>query len=165
MGMMRAFDRSHFPPPEPECPVPKSHRRLQEAHRAWHQAAHLYSDPDGFRVNLNAAIQALRNVTFILQSEKHNIPSFDTWYPSWQQRMKEDNVLRWSVDARNRVVKQGDLETESVARVHVTFTWEGAQHVTDFSMPPSMATTDIIGLLRIQVAPEIRKTGILTLER
>jgi hypothetical protein len=50
-----------------ECPIPNAHRRLEEAHRLWHRAAESYDDPDEFRTNLNALLQALRSVTFVLQ--------------------------------------------------------------------------------------------------
>ena len=58
------------------CPIPAAHRRLKEAHLLWHQTLDKYQEPDAFRANLNATIQALRNVTFALQAEKHSIPDF-----------------------------------------------------------------------------------------
>ena len=30
-----------------ECPIPRAHQRLYDAHRLWHQAADQYDDPDG----------------------------------------------------------------------------------------------------------------------
>jgi hypothetical protein len=77
------------------CPIPKTHARLQEAHRLWHQALDLYADSEGFRANLNACIQALRNVTFVLQKEHSSIPNFETWYAGWRERMKSDSIMRW----------------------------------------------------------------------
>lgn len=62
-----------------KCPLPATHRRLAEAHLLWHQTLDNYQDPDAFRANLNATIQALRNVTFAIQSEKHAIAIFDEW--------------------------------------------------------------------------------------
>ena len=32
-----------------DCPIPGTHRRLEEAHRLWHRAAEAYEDPDEFR--------------------------------------------------------------------------------------------------------------------
>ena len=52
---------------------------LEEAHRLWHRAAESYEDPEEFRMQLNALIQALRNVTFVLQKEKLKIQDFDRW--------------------------------------------------------------------------------------
>ena len=62
------------------CPLPKTHRRLVEAHLLWHQTLAQYQQPELFQANLNATIQALRNITFILQSEKHSFDQFEGWY-------------------------------------------------------------------------------------
>jgi len=59
--------------PEADCPIPTAHVRLSELHLLWHQAASSYYNPALFRANLNAAIQASRNVTFALQAEKANV--------------------------------------------------------------------------------------------
>lgn len=101
------------------CNVVQSHKRLLEAHRLWHQAMEAYFDPEGFRTNVNAAIQALRNVTFALQNEKQKIPGFDTWYPRWQERLKGDEIMRWLCDARTEIVHKKDLEMHSTATVTV----------------------------------------------
>jgi hypothetical protein len=78
------------------CPTPAAHSRINEAHRLWHQTADNYDDPDGFRANLNACIQALRSVTFVLQKENYRIPNFFTWYSAWQNRLKSDFILELS---------------------------------------------------------------------
>ncbi|NLD48310.1 MAG: hypothetical protein GX660_14140, partial [Clostridiaceae bacterium] len=101
------------------CLICNTHKRLTEAHRLWHQAFENYFNPEGFRVNLNATIQALRNLTFALQSEKTVIPNFDDWYLNWQEKMKHDNILKWLNDSRVTIVHQRDLETKSVARVAI----------------------------------------------
>lgn len=105
------------------CPTPTAHRRLEEAHRWWHGCLDEYDSPEGFRTNLNACVQALRNVTFVLQKEKSLITDFDEWYQPWQERMKNDDVMRWVVKSRNRIVKMGDLELKStaVARLIATY--------------------------------------------
>jgi tetratricopeptide (TPR) repeat protein len=105
------------------CPLPKTHKRLIEAHVLWHQSLEQYQEPALFQANLNATIQALRNITFILQSEKHLFRKFDVWYEPWQKRLKEDPVLRWLIAARNTVVKEGELETASTAIVKLV-TWK-----------------------------------------
>jgi hypothetical protein len=66
------------------CPIPKTHRRIAEAHLLWHQAMDAYHDSSTFLANLNSTIQALRNVTFVLQSEKKKIPNFEQWYGQQQ---------------------------------------------------------------------------------
>lgn len=102
------------------CPVPNAHGRLLQADRLWHQALNAYDDPEGFQANLNATIEALRNVTFVLQSEQDLLPEFPAWYSKWRERLKQDRVARWLHDARTTVVHRSDLETNStaIATVH-----------------------------------------------
>jgi hypothetical protein len=45
-----------------------------------------YQEPESFRANLNATIEALRNVTFKLQNEKSAFAEFDVWYKPQQQQ-------------------------------------------------------------------------------
>jgi hypothetical protein len=147
------------------CPIPNTHHRLGEAHRLWHQTADAYGDAEGFRTNLNAAIQALRNVTFVLQSEKRVIPDFDKWYEGWRDRMKADPVLRWLIEARNQVVKRGDLEAKSRARAGIIFGWyEPPQY--EFDAPPFLATEEIaLALDKFGVPAEARYESVLAVER
>lgn len=95
------------------CPIETAENRLREAHRRWHDCVESYHSPEDFRDGLNSAIQALRNVTFALQSAKSKIGGFEPWYAKEQELMKADPVLRWSLNSRNTIVKQGDLETSS----------------------------------------------------
>ena len=94
-----------------------------DAHHLWHQIAANYSNSDLFRANLNATIQALRNITFAVQSEKDVFDAFDAWYTPWQARLKASSVSEWVKDTRNLVVKQGDLEAASTADVRL-LTWQ-----------------------------------------
>ena len=110
---------------ENNCPLAAVDRRLQDAHRLWHQAEESYFDPDGFRIAVQNTIQTLRTVTFILQKHKRLVPDFDTWYgvkeqPGyWQKRLLADPLMRWMVNARNRIEKQGDLEAKSFVRAEI----------------------------------------------
>jgi len=101
------------------CPLHAVHQRLEDLHRQWHQAEEAYFDPDGFRVAIQTAIQTARTVTFILQSNKHVIPDFEKWYAGWQSTFKENSLMRWMVDARNKIEKQGDLESHSFVRAEI----------------------------------------------
>ncbi|GFE61315.1 SEC-C domain-containing protein [Geobacter sp. AOG2] len=94
-------------------------KRLREAFSHWVKAAESYKNSDEFVIYLNACIQALRNVTFALQSEKSKIHNFEDWYALWQQAMAKDTIMIWCRDARNQIVKQSDLETKSVAIVSI----------------------------------------------
>lgn len=101
------------------CPLAAVDRRLEDVHRHWHSAERAYFKPQAFRVAIQTAIQTLRTVTFILQSNKHVIPDFDGWYEHWQERLKADALMRWMVDARNKIEKQGDLEAHSFVRAEI----------------------------------------------
>lgn len=102
-----------------DCVLEAAEGRLREAHRRWHEAAAAYQTPDDFRDAVNSCVQALRNVTFMVQAVKGRLPSFDAWYQEEQRRLQSDRVMRWVVRARNRVVKQGDLEAHSSLHVSV----------------------------------------------
>lgn len=130
-----------------DCPIPAAHRRLAEAHLMWHQALSNYQEPDAFRANLNATIQALRNITFTLQSEKHSIADFDSWYGGWRARLAADPDARWLIDARNTVVKQGDLEVTSTALVRV-LTWKD-NVLIESEIPPGAPTSLILANLPV----------------
>jgi hypothetical protein len=88
-----------------------------DSHVRWHAAADAYMDPESFRINLNSLLESLRSVTFLLQSQKEELPSFDSWYVPARDSMTTDPIMRWSLEARNRIVHQADLEIHSKAVV------------------------------------------------
>jgi hypothetical protein len=122
------------------CPLPKTHRRLAEAHLLWHQTLDKYHDPEAFRANLNATIEALRNITFVIQNEKSAFAKFDEWYGSWQSRLKANEAAKWLHNARTTVVHQGELESYSTAEVRL-ITWRDevlAKVIIPVEAPPSI---------------------------
>ncbi len=90
-----------------------------QAHALWHEALASYNDPDEFVTKLNALIQALRTVTWVLRKEFGNSEQFNAWYAPWESLMASDNRMRWALTARNTIEEQGDLATHSVAQVRV----------------------------------------------
>lgn len=136
-----------------------------DCHAHWHTALDDYMEPDGFRLALNGLIQDLRNVTWLLQKQKADLPDFDTWYPQWQASVKPDPVMGWVVKARNRIVKEADLELLSTARLTVTFDWlNGDERV--FRVPPRERPVDIAAmLLRKGVPPYTDGESTITIER
>jgi hypothetical protein len=106
-------------PEDRVCPLGNVHRRMDDAHRLWHQALEAYFNPDRFRVALQSCIQALRTITWLLQNHKGLIPDFEGWYGEWQTRMRADPIMRWLVEARNRIEKRGDLESQSKVRAQI----------------------------------------------
>jgi hypothetical protein len=95
-----------------QCPIPATHDRLAEVHHWWHEMAHWYHKPEPFRYRVGAFIQAARNVTWMLQTEKAVFEEFG-WYEAWAKRAKDDPVLKWLKDTRNDLVKQQALEPNS----------------------------------------------------
>lgn len=121
-------------------------KRLKEVFRLWTEAATNYEDPEGFRTFLNACIQALRNVTFVLQKQKSQIPHFDKWYPTWQAALKSNKIMKWCVSARNQIVKRGDLKTHSIALVTFHVSYFGSPKF-EFDVDPSLTTDEIAKII------------------
>jgi hypothetical protein len=103
----------------------------------------------------------------MLQSEQAAIPGFGEWYPAWQARMRQDPILAWLKDARNTVVKQGDLETASMARASILAWTEhcfGEVTVPPFAPLVEFALWMGAGLLPHLPAP-LRAEAVLVVER
>lgn len=98
-----------------ESPIPDTHQKFKEAAYFLGKCAEYYHVPLEFQFNLNAFIQALRNITFMLQSEPKKPEGFESWYASKQADMKQSDLLRRFVQARNIVVKQSSLKARSTA--------------------------------------------------
>jgi hypothetical protein len=156
------------------CPLAAVDQRLADSHRLWHQAEAAYFDPDGFRLAVQNAIQTLRSVTFILQKQKGIIPNFNEWYGDqektqrgeWQKRLHADPLMRWMVDARNWIEKEGDLEAHSYVRAEIVASYldEGPRIEVPaklFQNPAALLRTIPAGAL----GEHIRRNGVLRLQR
>lgn len=100
-----------------KCPVPASHDRLFEVHYWWHELARWYHEPDPFRYSLGALIQAARNVSFMVQTEKAVFTDFG-WYDEWVEGAKGNRVMRWLKDARTDFVHRQALAPNSWLELH-----------------------------------------------
>lgn len=147
--------------------VAPAFRRLFDAQAHWHGALGHYFSPDDFRRAVNACIQELRNVTFVLQNSKHDIPNFEAWYTPWQEKMRNTESLRWLVEARNRVVKEGDLDLNSLLSVVVVHSYIDAENPTfEFELSPSLSTEEVFGFIRTkQVPTTVLEKSYIKLER
>lgn len=103
-------------PVEENCPIPSTHEKCAEARYFLVQCLFNYHSPQSFLYNLNAFIQAFRNITFMLQSEEFRPSNFQTWYEAKQNEMRHTPILRRLVDARNIVVKQSSLSSKSTMK-------------------------------------------------
>lgn len=119
-------------------PIPDTYQKLKEATYFLAKSAEYYHEPEEFQFNLNAFLQALRNITFMLQSEPIKPKGFEAWYVSKQIEMKESKLLRRFIQARNVVVKQSSLSAKSTAQSGVfrgRFLKLGIKHSVDLLTP------------------------------
>lgn len=139
--------------------------RLDGALTLWRRALDEYFDVDAFVVSLNALIQALRTVTWVLQKDLRHHQGFDVWYDAQQQSMRGDAVMRWLKDARNHIEKQGDLDLTSTARISVVDSWLTAPHL-ELDIPPLVTPADLAVLVGSLALPDrLRAEGYLRVER
>lgn len=141
-------------------------RRLGDVHRFWHQAERAYFDPDEFRVSIQAAIQTARQVTFVLQKHKAAIPNFDEWYEGWQQNFTAIPLMKWMVEARNRIEKQDDLDAHSFVSAEIV-----ASHLDEgpkIQVPAKLwaAPLELVkSIPNSMLGDHIKKDGVLRIRR
>jgi hypothetical protein len=133
-----------------------------DCHALWHAVDDSYMEPDGFRLHLNSLIQALRNVTWLLQKQKSSLRDFDAWYSEWKASIADDPVLRWVIKARNRIVKESDLELLSEATVRYLGDWLN-EHEMTMQLPARFTTHQIMDAF-IQ-SPRLPNRGLLRVDR
>ncbi|MFJ6528056.1 hypothetical protein ACIQMZ_22590 [Streptomyces longwoodensis] len=148
--------------PANQCPAPAAHKRLMDCHAMWHSLANAYMQPDTFRMHLNSLIQGLRNVTFVLQKQKRELSRFETWYTEFQEQARSSPLMRWSVNSRNRIVKESDLELNSEAKIRWVIDWltEGERK---FTFPPRMTSREMLSAIFSD--PGNPRVGVITLTR
>ena len=150
---------------ENRCPLFITERRLNDSLELWIETKKKYFDPKYFRIYLNNLIQSLRNLTWILQSSKSKFPLFDNWYKQWQDKMRADAVLKWLIEARNIIVKEGDLKTYSKVRVAIVNSWFDPPS-KEFEVAPFVKTENIARTIAQQkLKNRISKVGLLRVER
>jgi hypothetical protein len=148
------------------CPVAKTHTRLDQAHTLWHEALDAYQEPELFATKLNALLTALRSVTFVLQKELAHTEGFEEWWKEWRARMKAIPLMRWSLQARNKIEKQGDLDSASVAAVRITGDFTDGQEIL-VDVDPDAPPAEIARRVRVGGALplRVRHEGVLVIER
>jgi hypothetical protein len=149
----------------PEGPQTQARRRLAQAHELWHRALDAYPRVDDFCLAVNGLLQTLRTVTWILQKSFRHIEGFNSWYAECQASLANDPVMRWAVEARNHIEKEGDLDLQSTARVSIVASWLAAPY-DDFLVPPLIPPDEIAkALLPRDIPDRIRRDGVLAVER
>lgn len=148
-----------------KCPLLATEQRLSDCLSLLLETRNNYFTPNSFRLSLNNCIQTERNVTWVLQKAKPQFSNFDTWYGNWQEKMQEDTILKWLVNARNIVVKEGDLSTLSKLRVAVVETWYAPPYL-EIEIPPLTDTEDYVKKLASKIPSNLNlKVGLLRVER
>lgn len=151
---------------ENRCPLSAVDRRLGDVHRHWHEAERGYFDPESFRLSIQTAIQTLRTVTFIVQSNKRLFTDFDPWYESWQDRLRADPLMRWMVDARNKIEKQGDLEAHSYVRAEIMASYYEEGPRMDVPAELFQSPAELINSIPTEaLRKHVFKDGILRIQR
>lgn len=106
-------------------------RRLGDLAHILENCGSSYFDPDRFRRNTNQFLQTSRTITFIIQKNKSEIPDFDNWYSeNVLEPWRDDGLMKWAKDARNKVEKQGDLDINSVLKVSLFFSYLSEEDVS-----------------------------------
>jgi hypothetical protein len=99
-------------------------KRLGDLAQLIEQDDATYFEPDLFRINVNNAIQTARTVTFLIQKHKASIKDFDEWYLTHVLKpFKNDRIMNWLKEARNRIEKEGDLEVYSECTLETVFSY------------------------------------------
>ena len=79
--------------------------------------------------------------------------------------MSDDPLMKWAVEARNHIEKEGDLDLQSTARVSIVASWLVAPYA-DFEIPPLIPPEAIAAaLLPLDIPDRIRRDGVFTVER
>jgi len=148
-----------------DCILCSAENRWFDCWNLWIQTSQNYFNPESFRLNLNNCIQSLRTITWILQKSKSKIPYFDKWYGEWQVKMKTDPILEWAVDARNTIVKEGDLIIHSKARIAIIKNWF-TPPILELDVPPFSNTNDFEKILSKRLSvKQSSLDGLLRVER
>lgn len=151
---------------EKSCPLSAAHTRLRQAHDLWHSTVESYPFPDDFVRNLSNLVVTLRQVTFMLQTQKEKIADFDSWYESgWRPRLEADPLMAWLHDARTKIEHVGDLDLESTAAVSVISNWLDGPYA-EFQVPPHVGPEEIATNFGAADLPDrVRREGMLRVER
>jgi hypothetical protein len=132
----------------------------------WDDAAASYFDPPAFQLALQSCVTVARTVTFILQSNKREIPNFEVWYSVFQEKWGEDPIMRWARDARNSIEKQGDLGVHSQVKATIVASYMDGPETN--WVPQALFLTPMAMYRTIPARffiPHIREHGTLLIER
>ena len=144
---------------EANCPIFDVHDKIEESFYFLVSMGEYYHFPCVFRYNLNAFIQSLRSVTFLIQANKAKIPDFEKWYKIKQDEMKNNNLLSKISSARTFVVHKGMLKTKSKASIGL-FRDRDIKLCFDFNINPFVdSKTELLRMIDIFIKNELDFVG------
>lgn len=84
-----------------------------------------------------------RSVTFVIQNLKSivGVDRFEKWYAPYQDQMRSDPLMKYFVEARNNLEKQGRLDVSVSADIHSL----NFSDIDKLEAPPFEATSFFIG--------------------
>jgi hypothetical protein len=77
------------------CPVPDSHRRLDDVHAEWHDALDAYFDVHKFRRTYNSFLTAVQSTIDTISRKKRVIPGAEEKINEWKASLAADRYHRW----------------------------------------------------------------------
>lgn len=119
------------------CAIPATHDKAQEAHYFLGRMMTEYHEPEPFRWNLNAFLQAARSVTLLLQKELAHDEGFAAWYEPIATRLAADDLLSSFNKGRVIVVHKGMLTHASWIKAGV-FRGRRLKLIVESKIPPDL---------------------------
>lgn len=144
-------------------------KRLRDLSILLRQCHKTYMIPDAFRLNTNQFLQTARTVTFIIQKNKKNLSDFDSWYKdNFQDSWNLDEIMRWAVDSRNKIEKEGDLELYSSLDLRLLYSYLPENDIVINLEKKELLNANIARLVQLakrQLPEEISKSSAVKIER
>jgi len=97
---------------ETRCPIPSAHDRLSESHYFLHEMERTYHEPDPFRYNLHAFIQAFESTISLLLIETQGDPRFAELRARLQARLATEQMQKFK-SVRDAAVHRESLVPDS----------------------------------------------------
>lgn len=145
-------------------------RRLKDLSFLLENCEKTYFEPELFRMNANQFLQTSRTVTFLIQKNKKNIPTFDSWYSSAViEPWGKDVVLTWAKDSRNKIEKQGDIAYHSSLMGTLIYSYYHREDISVFEPNDKnvlwLKVAGIIKYVKPKMTQEAFDNAVIRIER
>lgn len=81
-----------------------------------------------------------RSVTLVIQTLSNTVDDFEEWYAPIREEMSQDKSMRYFLELRNVLLKEGTLRTQVQVNLHMT-----PEKMKSLGPPPKGATSMFIG--------------------